>query len=98
MKTLLVRTAEKWRDWLDKHHASEAEVWLIFHKRHTGIASIAYKDALDRPPTERAPSWRSRSGLRGGMGVLEKIEELSSYRGSNPLALYAGAAAGPFKN
>jgi hypothetical protein len=35
---------------------------------------------------------------RGGMGVLEKVEELSSYRGSSPLALYAGAAAGPFKN
>jgi uncharacterized protein YdeI (YjbR/CyaY-like superfamily) len=47
MKTLLVQTLEQWRDWLDNHHASEPEVWLIFHKRHTGIASVAYKDALD---------------------------------------------------
>jgi len=47
MKTLLVQTIEQWRDWLDNHHASEPEVWLIFHKRHTGIASVAYKDALD---------------------------------------------------
>jgi uncharacterized protein YdeI (YjbR/CyaY-like superfamily) len=47
MKTLLVRTVDEWRDWLDEHHASESELWLIFHKRHTGVASIDYKDALD---------------------------------------------------
>src|SRR5258706_2331892 len=47
MKTLLVRTLDQWRDWLTKHHASASEVWLIFHKRHTGVASIPYLDALD---------------------------------------------------
>jgi uncharacterized protein YdeI (YjbR/CyaY-like superfamily) len=47
MKTLLVQTLDQWRDWLTAHHASESEVWLIFHKRHTGVASIAYKDARD---------------------------------------------------
>jgi uncharacterized protein YdeI (YjbR/CyaY-like superfamily) len=47
MKTLLVRRLDQWRDWLAKHHASVPEVWLIFHKQHTGIASINYKDALD---------------------------------------------------
>lgn len=47
MKTLLVRTLEEWRHWLTGHHASEPEVWLIFHKRHTGVASIAYADARD---------------------------------------------------
>jgi uncharacterized protein YdeI (YjbR/CyaY-like superfamily) len=47
MKTLLVRTVEEWRDWLDDHHASESEAWLIFYKRHTNIALIDHKDALD---------------------------------------------------
>jgi uncharacterized protein YdeI (YjbR/CyaY-like superfamily) len=47
MKTLLARTPDQWRDWLAKHHASVSEVWLIFHKQHTGVASISYKDALD---------------------------------------------------
>lgn len=47
MKTFAARTAEQWRAWLAKHHDSESEVWLIFNKRHTGQASIAYKDALD---------------------------------------------------
>jgi uncharacterized protein YdeI (YjbR/CyaY-like superfamily) len=47
MKTLLVRTLEQWRVWLTEHHSSESEVWLIFPKRHTGAASIAYRDARD---------------------------------------------------
>src|SRR3989442_7071767 len=47
MKTLLVRTLDQWREWLTEHHASASEVWLIFHKRHTGVASIDYKDARD---------------------------------------------------
>src|SRR5215467_1858985 len=47
MKTLLVRALDQWRDWLSEHHASESEVWLIFQKRHTGLASIDYQDALD---------------------------------------------------
>jgi len=47
MKTLLARTLDQWRDWLQAHHASESEVWLIFHKLHTGVPSIDYKEALD---------------------------------------------------
>jgi uncharacterized protein YdeI (YjbR/CyaY-like superfamily) len=47
MKTLVVRTVDEWRRWLAEHHASEAEVWLVFYKRHTGVASVDYKDALD---------------------------------------------------
>jgi uncharacterized protein YdeI (YjbR/CyaY-like superfamily) len=47
VKTLRVRTLDQWRDWLTKHHASVSEIWLIFHKQHTGVASIDYKDALD---------------------------------------------------
>src|SRR5688572_9930739 len=47
VKTFVARTADQWRKWLDEHHDSESEVWLIFHKVHTGVASIAYLDALD---------------------------------------------------
>ena len=47
MKTLLVKTLKEWRAWLEKHHASEPEIWLVFHKRHTGVSSIDYKDSLD---------------------------------------------------
>ncbi len=47
MKTFDARTIERWREWLKTHHDSENEVWLIFHKKHTGKPSVAYKDALD---------------------------------------------------
>jgi uncharacterized protein YdeI (YjbR/CyaY-like superfamily) len=47
MKTLDAHTVERWRQWLQANHDSESEVWLIFHKKHTGKESVAYKDALD---------------------------------------------------
>jgi len=47
MKTFDARTSERWRRWLAKHHASDSEVWLIFHKQHTGKPSVAYNDAVD---------------------------------------------------
>lgn len=47
LKTLDARTPEEWRWWLTHHHDSASEVWLVFHKRHTGRASIAYQDAVD---------------------------------------------------
>ncbi len=47
LKTLDARTLEQWRTWLAAHHESESEVWLVFHKRHTGRAAIAYEDAVN---------------------------------------------------
>ena len=38
---------EQWRKWLSEHHDSESEVWLVFHKCHTGRACVDYDDALD---------------------------------------------------
>ena len=42
---LEVRTARHWRAWLEQHHASSRGVWLVFHKRHTGEASISSAEA-----------------------------------------------------
>jgi uncharacterized protein YdeI (YjbR/CyaY-like superfamily) len=47
LKTVEVQSVAQWRAWLAKHNKSEAEVWLVFGKRHTGQASIAYEDALN---------------------------------------------------
>jgi len=47
MKTFDARTVARWRRWLAAHHGSESEIWLIFHKQHTGKPSVAYLDALD---------------------------------------------------
>jgi len=46
LETLEVRTRRQWRAWLAKHHASSQGVWLVFHKVHTGVASIPYEDMV----------------------------------------------------
>ncbi len=36
-----------WRKWLEKNHASESHIWLIYYKKHTGKPSIPYNDAVE---------------------------------------------------
>ena len=40
IKTLEVRSRAQWHAWLQKHHASVAEIWLVFHKQHTGTKGV----------------------------------------------------------
>ena len=47
MKKLDVRTRAAWRRWLAKNHAKEAEIWLVFHKKHTGIDCVPYEDSVE---------------------------------------------------
>jgi uncharacterized protein YdeI (YjbR/CyaY-like superfamily) len=47
VNALAVRSVDEWRAWLEAHHASVSEVWLVFHKQATGVPSIDYADALD---------------------------------------------------
>ena len=41
---LEVQTRADWRHWLAKHHASSPGVWLVRHKQHTGVKSMAVAD------------------------------------------------------
>jgi len=47
MKILTFNNREEWRTWLAANHASEREVWLLYHKKVTGIESIPYDDAVE---------------------------------------------------
>jgi uncharacterized protein YdeI (YjbR/CyaY-like superfamily) len=47
VNTLDVRTPRAWRRWLAAHHADTSEVWLVFHKRHTGTPSLDYETAVE---------------------------------------------------
>ncbi|MEN8007284.1 MAG: YdeI/OmpD-associated family protein [Candidatus Krumholzibacteriota bacterium] len=38
---------DDWRDWLAENNADSSGVWLIYYKKHTGIARIAYEDAVE---------------------------------------------------
>jgi uncharacterized protein YdeI (YjbR/CyaY-like superfamily) len=46
LPALDIRTRAKWRAWLAKHHASSEGVWLVTHKKHTGVPSVPYDDAV----------------------------------------------------
>jgi uncharacterized protein YdeI (YjbR/CyaY-like superfamily) len=47
IKTFDVKDRLEWRKWLGEHHQSSSEIWLVFHKRHTRIASISYDSAVE---------------------------------------------------
>ena len=35
-----------WRQWLEKHHAAATGVWLVFAKKHTGLPTLSYEEAV----------------------------------------------------
>ena len=41
---LEVKNRREWRSWLSKNHASSAGVWVVLHKAHTGVKSMAVED------------------------------------------------------
>jgi uncharacterized protein YdeI (YjbR/CyaY-like superfamily) len=47
MPTLDVRTRARWRAWLQRHHGTATEIWLVFHKRHTAKPGIDYEASIE---------------------------------------------------
>jgi len=47
IEKLDLRSRQKWRKWLKEHYDSKSEIWLVFHKIHTGITCISYNDAVE---------------------------------------------------
>lgn len=47
MRKRLFPSAADWRAWLEKNHASEGEIWLIYYKRASGKPSLTHDEALD---------------------------------------------------
>jgi uncharacterized protein YdeI (YjbR/CyaY-like superfamily) len=46
-KQQTMRSRCQWRAWLEKNHASEKELWVVFYKKHTGKASVTYDEAVE---------------------------------------------------
>lgn len=40
-------TPAAWRQWLERHHATTGELWVGFHKKATGRASITWPESVD---------------------------------------------------
>jgi len=41
------KSRQAWRAWLEKNHASSSGIWLVYAKKHTGIPSLTYNDAVE---------------------------------------------------
>jgi uncharacterized protein YdeI (YjbR/CyaY-like superfamily) len=41
------RSRHAWRAWLKKHHSTSSGIWLVYAKKHTGIPSLTYADAVE---------------------------------------------------
>ncbi len=41
------KSRKAWRKWLEKHHASSKGVWLVYAKKHSGLPSLTYNDAVE---------------------------------------------------
>jgi uncharacterized protein YdeI (YjbR/CyaY-like superfamily) len=40
-------TAAEWRAWLERHHPTEADVWLLIYKKHSGTPSVTVDQAVE---------------------------------------------------
>jgi uncharacterized protein YdeI (YjbR/CyaY-like superfamily) len=39
-------TAEEWRRWLERHHATDDDVWLLISKKHAETLSVTLPQAM----------------------------------------------------
>lgn len=46
-KLLYVNDRKTWRAWLEKHHQTVSEIWLIYYKKGSGRPRIPYEDAVE---------------------------------------------------
>jgi uncharacterized protein YdeI (YjbR/CyaY-like superfamily) len=41
------KSRKAWRAWLEKNHATSSAIWLVYAKKHTGIPSLSYAEAVE---------------------------------------------------
>jgi uncharacterized protein YdeI (YjbR/CyaY-like superfamily) len=46
-ETLCPTSPADWRAWLQTHHETHQSIWLIYHKKHTGVPSLTWSQAVD---------------------------------------------------
>src|SRR4051812_25227392 len=47
MDPVFFASPDEFRDWLDAHHAIATELWVGFHKVHTGRPSLTWPQSVD---------------------------------------------------
>ncbi len=47
MKKLYFKNSQEWRNWLQRNHDKESEVWLVYFKKETGEPCIDYESSVE---------------------------------------------------
>lgn len=47
VRTFFAPDREAWRAWLEEHHATEREIWLVMLKTHVPRPSVTYDEAVE---------------------------------------------------
>jgi uncharacterized protein YdeI (YjbR/CyaY-like superfamily) len=47
VKTLYAPSADAWRNWLERHHNTEKNIWLIIYRKESNTKSVYYPEAVD---------------------------------------------------
>jgi uncharacterized protein YdeI (YjbR/CyaY-like superfamily) len=45
--TVTPKSREAWRAWLERHHASRQEIWIVYFKKHTRKRTVTYDEAVE---------------------------------------------------
>ncbi|MES2558284.1 MAG: YdeI/OmpD-associated family protein [Bacteroidota bacterium] len=46
-ETFCPTSSKDWRQWLKKNHRTKQSIWLLYHKKDSGIPSISHSEAVD---------------------------------------------------
>jgi uncharacterized protein YdeI (YjbR/CyaY-like superfamily) len=46
VKKFKPKSRAAWREWLAKNHGTSSGIWLVYAKKHTGLPSVSYEDAV----------------------------------------------------
>jgi uncharacterized protein YdeI (YjbR/CyaY-like superfamily) len=46
-KKYYAKDRKAWRSWLQKNHAKEPGVWLVYYKKNSGKTRVSYEDAVE---------------------------------------------------
>lgn len=41
------KSRAEWRNWLQEHHGREDSVWVLYHKKASGVPRVSWKDAVE---------------------------------------------------
>lgn len=77
------QSTTEWAEWLDRNHAKSSGIWLRLAKKDSGLASVAYQEALNvalcygwidgQKKPENDKTWLQRFVPRSAKSVWSKI-------------------------